>query len=76
MHIKRNTNLIDFLRAANRCQEDVLFLTQDGDVLNLKSELSRYVFASLAPNAELLSSACITCKNETDYKLLANYLEV
>ena len=75
MHIKRSANLLDFLKAINICEADVLFCTKEGDVLNLRSELSRYVFAAIAPNAELVYSAEIICKNEQDYALLEAYWE-
>lgn len=74
MHIKQSANLVEFLRIVNTCLGDVLFSTKDGDLLNLKSELSRYVFAALTPNTELLYSAVITCKDDRDYVRLEEYL--
>lgn len=74
MHIKQSANLVEFLRIVNTCLGDVLFSTKDGDLLNLKSELSRYVFAALTPNTELLYSAVITCKDDRDYIRLEEYL--
>lgn len=74
MHIRQSANLIEFLRIVNTCIGDVLFSTKDGDILNLKSELSRYVFAALTPNKELLYSALITCKDDRDYARLEEYL--
>lgn len=74
MHIKHSANLLEFLKTVNSCESDVLFTTKDGDVLNLKSELSRYVFAALTPNTELLYSAVIICKDDRDYIRLEEYL--
>lgn len=74
MYIKRSTDLPEFLRAVNSCQADVFFNTKDGDILNLKSELSRYVFAALTPNTQLLYSAVITCKDNQDFTHLKEFL--
>lgn len=76
MHIRKNIKLVEFLRAVNSCSGDVLFSTKDGDILNLKSELSRYVFAAIAPNTELIYSAEIICKAKDDYIRLEPFLEV
>lgn len=74
MYLKHSADLINFLKAVNQCQEDVSFVTKEGDILNLKSGLSRFIFATLTPNAELLYSSRIVCKNSEDTHRLADFL--
>ena len=48
MKLKKDANLPDFLRTVAQCKDDVYFKTTQGDVLNLKSELSKYIFLAAA----------------------------
>ncbi len=41
---------VHFLKAVNRCRGEVVLTTGEGDCLNLKSTLSRYIFAVNAVN--------------------------
>ena len=43
MKIKNLTNVEGFLKTVNECQGSVELVTKDGDRLNLKSELTKYV---------------------------------
>ena len=54
MTLTSHTDFAAFLEAVQQCRGEVLFCTQEGDKLNLKSTLSRYLFAALAGNEELL----------------------
>jgi hypothetical protein len=74
MKLDLNSNLSKFLHAVTHCEGDVFFTTPDGDVLNLKSELCRYVFAYIASNPGLLQRGDIQCKSENDLSILAAYL--
>ncbi len=73
MKLDPNSNFSRFLQAVMRCEKDVFFTTPDGDVLNLKSELCRYIFAYIASNPELLQRGDIQCKSEEDLSILAEY---
>ena len=74
MHLRPHIDLISFLKAVNGCKSDVLFSTNQGDVLNLKSELSKYVFAVIAPTSDVLYSAVVSCQDPDDYECLNSYL--
>ncbi|HHV09186.1 MAG TPA: hypothetical protein GXX75_02755 [Clostridiales bacterium] len=74
MFLKKNIELVKFLGQVNKCKEDILFCTNEGDLLNLKSTLSQLVFASIADKPEILYSAEIKVKREEDYQLLKDYL--
>lgn len=74
MHLKNGVNFSDFLRSVKECEGDILFMTEEGDVLNLKSELSKYVFAMIAQNPALIAHATITCKVSGDQKRIQAFL--
>lgn len=46
MRLKKNISIPAFICAVNNCSGDVLFLTSEGDRLNLKSTFSQFIFAS------------------------------
>lgn len=73
--LKAGIRMADFLLSVNRCEERVMFETQEGDVLNLKSELSKYIFLAVALNPECLKSSKISCSPQ-DAALLTEYIEV
>lgn len=74
MHLKSNIDLVAFLMAVKNCRDDVLFTTDEGDILNLKSELSRYLFVSAVLHPELLDKGNIHCSNAADIGLIQDYL--
>lgn len=73
--LKPNIHMTDFSLAVNLCEKDVTFETQDGDVLNLKSEFSKYVFLALALDPRDLESSRISCSPQ-DAALLSDYLVI
>lgn len=73
--LKPNIPMTDFSLAVNLCEKDVTFETQDGDVLNLKSEFSKYVFLALALDPRDLESSRISCSPQ-DAALLTDYLVI
>lgn len=75
MKFKDSVNINAFLDTAKQCTGDVFFQTNEGDILNLKSLLSRYVLMSIMGNPSLLKNAYVTCVQEEDYQLLSEYLE-
>ena len=61
MTLTSHTDFAAFLEAVQQCRGEVLFCTREGDKLNLKSTLSKYLFAALAGNEELLRKGKIVC---------------
>jgi len=69
MTLTSHTDFAAFLEAVQQCRGEVLFCTREGDKLNLKSTLSKYLFAALAGNEELLrimqycqkNGVCVFC---------------
>ena len=75
MKLKENVDMKKFLETANQCSGSVFFQTTEGDILNLKSLLSRYVLMSIMGNPGLIKTAQIICTQEEEYQKLADYLE-
>lgn len=74
MKLNPNSDFSNFLATVEHCAGDVLFTTTDGDMLNLKSELCRYVFAVVAANPLILEKGSLICKNESDLTKLQSFL--
>ncbi len=74
MHIKTNTNIVNFLKQVQACTAEGFFETPEGDCLALKSTLSQYIFCTIASNPELLQSGTVRFEKEADQKLLIDFL--
>ncbi len=72
--LKKDADLAKFLIAVKSCKNDVFFDSNEGDVLNLASTLSQYVFCSIAGQESILENGTIRCNNDADYTVLANFL--
>lgn len=74
MILKENINCVAFLGKVKECAGEVRFETAEGDVLNLKSTLSQYLFATMTDSHKFLSHGSVVCDEESDYQLLGQYL--
>ncbi len=74
MHLKYNINIKDFFLQIRKCNDDIYYETTEGDILNLSSALSQYVFCSIAIQPENWITGTIRCTNEKDYEILGDYL--
>ncbi len=72
--LKDQTPNAAFLQRVKECKGEVLFLTEEGDKLNLKSALSQFVFAASYLKPEIVRDAVIVCTEEGDYRILADFL--
>ena len=63
-----------FLKKVQECVGEVLFENAEGDVLNLKSMLSQFVFAASFLRPEIVRSAQVLCAEPEDYRRLRDYL--
>ncbi len=73
MHFKSNISLRDFIMAVKKCRGEVFLKTVEGDILNLRSTLSQYVFISMGDTA-LSLNAVIECEKPDDEACLAEFL--
>lgn len=74
MKLNPYCDFADFLNIVQQCDGDVFFSTLDGDLLNLKSELCRYVFAVVVSKPDLLERGTLICKEAADVALLKPFL--
>ncbi len=65
--------MTDFILAVNHCEGPVTFETQEGDVLNLKSELCKYIFLAVSLKPKYLETCKISCSPK-DAALLTDYI--
>ncbi len=74
MHLKDDVNFSQFMQAVMACKGDVWFCTNEDDRLNLKSMLTRYIFAALVSNKPLLLESTVVLNNAEDAETLAPFL--
>ena len=74
MRLKENIDLAQFLMAVSTCKGEVSFTTAEGDVLNLKSALSRYIFVVAMRHPELLENGQVVCETAEDAAGLTDYV--
>lgn len=74
MRLKPDSDITKFLLSIKRCQGAVYYESTEGDILNLASTLSQYVFCSIANQPDLWSNGIIRCDNEEDYKIIGSFL--
>ncbi len=76
MRFKENVNIRAFLQDVQKCSADVCFQTREGDILNLKSKLSEYVFLAAAASTHgLLSGGEVLLANLADKEKLLAYID-
>lgn len=73
--LKPKIRMADFIRAAGHCEGEVTFETEEGDVLNLKSELCKYIFLAVSMDSKYLGSGKISCSPQ-DAALLTDYVKI
>lgn len=74
MKLRQAIDPIQFFKAVQTCRGEVQFCSQQGDVLNLKSTLSQYLFTFLWARKDFLDSGEINCEYEDDFKHLKDFL--
>ena len=72
--LKSGIDVVEFLNTVSECHGDVWFCTDEGDQINLKSELSRYLFAVIAGNKKIMSSGQLRLDEEQDAPLLSRFM--
>lgn len=72
--LRKDLNLAELLKDAQKCAHDVFLSTSEGDVLNLKSTLSQYVLVVLADKEDILQTSELSC-DPSDKDKLAYYID-
>lgn len=76
MRLKKDVSTVNFINRVEQCTGEVIYETAEGDRLNLKSQLSKYLFL-VAVNSEDsagLREGVIRCEPE-DAAILQEYLD-
>lgn len=73
MKLRNDISIRDFLTQVHQCAGEVEFHTAEGDVLNLKSALSQYLFAAVTTRPALMETASVVCCEQEDYERLRAY---
>lgn len=76
MRLKNAVSPAEFLQCVDQCAGEVLYKTSEGDILNLKSQLSKYLFlvAVNAPETAALRRGEITCSAD-DSEILKPFFQ-
>lgn len=74
MYLKQPFNAVDFFKTIDRCGGEVLLRTKEGDILNLRSQLCRFVFAVAVSEKSFFEGARVECSSPSDYEVLRDYL--
>ena len=73
MHIKKGTNFGQMIAVVKDCLGEVFLKSDQGDILNLKSTLSQYVFLSMGLDTDIWDWL-IECTEPQDYEALSPFL--
>lgn len=71
--LKSGADIAAFLNAAGRCSGDVVFEDRNGNRLNLKNELSRYLFLAGEKDTVYVNGK-LFCNDEDAETTLKNYI--
>lgn len=69
--LKSDFNLLSFLKTVDQCRGEVLFVSEKGTRLNLKSQLCKVLFLTLKPGDSALLDCRIECSEEDGERLSA-----
>ena len=72
MKLKKNLELVPFLKDVKQCQADVWLITQKEDRLNLKSFLTQCILIAMPDKKNVLCHSHLEC-DDTDKEKLAKW---
>lgn len=73
MRLNPNVNVPAFLQAVQSCNGEVCFVTREGDILNLKSTLSQFVFTAVIAGKLQNLEGQVSVQDSQDAILLRDY---
>lgn len=76
MKLKKEVDIQNFLETILTCKGEVFYHTRDGDHLNLKSQLSQFVFAIIYSKGHDMLTGEIMITDQADMHLLSDYLDL
>ncbi len=76
MKLRSGIDIVAFLRRVNACGGRVEFVTAQGDRLDLKSTLARYILAALSADGKSAECGQVVCENPGDAEILREFLTI
>lgn len=73
--LREHIDVMEFLDKVNLCRGEVTLVSLEGDILNLKSELSKFALVACM-DKKIVREGKICCKDPSDYSLLSAYIDV
>ena len=73
--LRDDIDLAAFFTVVSNCQGEVLFLSREGDRMNLKSALCQYLFTSAYLQKDIKPEGQIVCDLPEDADRLAPFLK-
>ncbi|MCR5371686.1 MAG: polya polymerase [Clostridium sp.] len=73
--LKPGFDRVAFLRSVDRCKDEVVYEGENGDRLELKSQLSKYLFLAAAPDEVCRPGSRIRC-TAGDRTILSEFLAI
>ena len=75
MKIKPNINVSNFFEQVRACKSDVFFVTDEGDRLNLRSQICQYLFTVAYLNQDISIQGRFEFDDKEDMRKLKAYME-
>lgn len=73
--LRDDIDLAAFFSAVNHCKGEVVFLSTEGDRMNLKSALCQYLFTSVYLHRDIRLEGSISWEDPEDETLLRSFLK-
>ena len=71
--LRSSIDAVELLNTAAGCIGEVILYTAAGDEIDLKSELSKYVFLMAAAKPDMLEDAKVTLSADQDLELMERF---
>ena len=72
--LRTDVDLTRFLRTVQSCDAEGTLHSAEGDILNLKSQLTEYIFLAASTRPHFLSKGTVCCQNPNDYRIIHEFL--
>ena len=72
--LRSQIDVVELLQTVKKCQEDIFFISKEGDVLNLNSQLASYVFIASIQEEALIEDGYLRVTAKDDLFLLSPFL--
>ena len=73
MRLRKNIDFPAFFQALHQCDGEVLFVTTEGDRLNLKSTLSQLIFTAVIAGTIDILDGTLELTKDTDTKYIESF---